>query len=231
MNASLIFIKVQERLNKLASSDYDSLQLWQVREAYNKAQLEWVRKQIIGKNDLQEGDEETKNKVDDLQILLKYTTLSGKNTKTYFESEKLPIDYLYFKRLVPYIQKGECLERRIKSNLREEANVDDYLNDWAMQPSFDFEQTFHTLIGNRARVYTNGDFKVNSVELTYYRYPRELDFQDAPRVDGKKPRQTDPEFKDDIVELIIDDTVSILAGDIESPNTFSISAQRAKINT
>lgn len=231
MQAALIFIKVQERLNKLASSDYDNLQLWQVREAYNKAQLEWVRRQVIGKNDTQEGDEETKNKVDDIQVLLKYTNLSGKNTKIYFESSKLPEDYLYFKRVSALSQKGNCSEIRIKSNLREESNVDDYLNDWAMQPSFQFEQTFHTLIGNRVRVYTNNDFKVNSIELIYYRLPRELDYQDAPRTDGKTPRETNPEFKDDVVELIIDETVSILAGDIESPNQVALAKQRAQLNT
>lgn len=231
MQAALVFIKVQQRLNKLASSDYDNLQLWQVREAYNKAQLEWVRRQVIGLNTTQEGDEETKNKVDDIQILLKHASLAGKNTKTYFESTKLPEDYLYFKRVSAKAQKGSCKEISIKSNLREEANVDDFLDDWSMQPSYQFEQTFHTLIGNRIRVYTNNDFNVNEIELIYYRLPRELDFKDAPRTDGKTPKETDPEFKDDVVELIIDGAVSILAGDIESPNQLAIAEQRKQLNT
>ena len=38
------------------------------------------------------------------------------------------------------------------------------------------------------------------------------------------------EFKDDIVELIIDEAVSILAGDIESGNQYSRGQQEAERN-
>jgi hypothetical protein len=38
------------------------------------------------------------------------------------------------------------------------------------------------------------------------------------------------EFKDDIIELIIDEAVSILAGDIESGNQFSRGTETAERN-
>jgi hypothetical protein len=38
------------------------------------------------------------------------------------------------------------------------------------------------------------------------------------------------EFKDDIIELIIDETVSILAGDMESGNQFSRGTETAERN-
>jgi hypothetical protein len=38
------------------------------------------------------------------------------------------------------------------------------------------------------------------------------------------------EFKDDIIELIIDEAVSILAGDIESGNQFSRGTEGAERN-
>ena len=100
-----------------------------------------------------------------------------------------------------------------------------------MQPSFEFEETFHTLLGNKIRVYTNNDFQVENINLIYYRLPREIDFQSCERVDGKSPRNIDPEFKDDIVEIIIDEAVSILSGDIESPNQLAVNKQRAQIDT
>lgn len=231
MQAQLIFIKVKERLNKLDSSDYDNISCWQVREAFNKAQIEWVRRQLIGKNDTQEGDEETDVKVDDLQVLLKSVTISGRNYKLFFESGKIPTDYLYYKRVTPIVQKGECSGVRLTSVLREEQNVDEYLTDWAMQPSFDFEQSFHTLVNNRFRVYTNNDFNVENIDIIYYRLPRELDFQGCDRIDGIPAKNVDPEFKDDIVEILIDDTAAILAGDIESVNQVTINKQRSQINT
>ena len=135
MQSSLIWLKVKERLNKLDSSDYDNIECWQVREAFNKAQLEWVRKQIHGNNQFAEGDEETKMRVDDLQMLLKQVTLKGiEKENLFFETEKLPNDYLYFKRVTTIANKEQCKGRRLKSTLREEANADEYLQDYSLQP-------------------------------------------------------------------------------------------------
>jgi hypothetical protein len=54
---STIEIKVKQRLNKLDSQDYDNIQCWQIVEAFNKAQVEWVRRQLHGTNAFKEGDE------------------------------------------------------------------------------------------------------------------------------------------------------------------------------
>lgn len=230
MQASLLQIKAKERLNKLDSSDYDNIQCWQIREAYNKAQLEWTRRQIHGKNDTQEGDEESARRVNDLQSLLQLVNLSVRKNGLYFEAKDLPDDLLFLKRVTPIVSSGKCKSKPIKSTLREESNVDEYLQDWSLQPSFEFEETFHTMINNTIRIYSNNDFEVEGIKLTYYRYPRNIDFGNCLRLDGSSGIEIDPEFKDDIVELIIDDTVSILAGDIESPNAMQITKQRSEIN-
>lgn len=229
MQADLVFIKIKERLNKIDSADYDNLECWQAREAFNKAQLEWVRRQLHGKNDTQEGDEETRQRVDDLQLLLSSTELDVKEFPIFYQAE-LPTGYLSFKRLTPIVSHGKCKNRPIKSTLREEANVDEYLVDWSMRPSFEFEETFHTLINNTARIYSNDDFSVQKVKLIYYRLPRQIDFGECQHLDGSDGVAVDPEFKDDIVELIIDDAVSILAGDIESVNQVQLPKQRSETN-
>ena len=46
MLASTILLKVQERLNKLASNDYDNIQNWQIVEAFNKGQVDWCRRNL-----------------------------------------------------------------------------------------------------------------------------------------------------------------------------------------
>lgn len=67
---STLRLKIQQRLNKLASQDYDNIECWQIVEAFNKAQIEWVRRQIMGRNLGQAGAEQTVRKIDDLQNLL-----------------------------------------------------------------------------------------------------------------------------------------------------------------
>ena len=53
---STIEIKIKQRLNKLDSQDYDNIECWQIVEAFNKAQVEWARRQLHGINIVNEGD-------------------------------------------------------------------------------------------------------------------------------------------------------------------------------
>jgi hypothetical protein len=231
MQNSLVWIKIRERLNKLDSSDYDNIECWQIREAFNKAQLEWVRRQFHGSNQFKEQAEETRIKVDDLQILLSDPIpLNTEMFDKYYKSELLPTDYLYFNKLDLNCRTKECSGRFIKSTLREEANSNDYLQDYAMQPAFEMEETFHTIVGNKFKIYTNGEFNVTKAYLVYYRKPKEIDFGGCEHENGTSGQDVDPEFKDDIVELIIDDAVSILAGSIESLNQYQLNKQRSEIN-
>jgi len=107
MTNAALQLKIKQRLNKLASNDYDNIECWQIVEAFNKAQTEWVRRQLHGNNLFKEGDEGSKRRVDDLQILLAQNKLYGNNKKKFFESRELPANYLQYKRVDAYA-KSEC---------------------------------------------------------------------------------------------------------------------------
>jgi hypothetical protein len=217
MTLKQVSAKIEIRLNKGASGDYDNLWPYIKEEAFNKAIIEWVRRQKRGKNQTGEGDEETDARIDDLQPLLKTETLGVRDKGFYAQTLALPADYLYFKRLTPQVSKGGCHKVTLKSHLREEANVDDLKS----LPSFEFEETFHTLVGNKAHVYHNKQFGVDSVLITYYRKPKTYDF---------KKLNTVVEFKDDVCELLVDETCKIIASDIESLNQKALSQERGEGN-
>lgn len=218
MNISQISAKINLRLNKDASQDYDNIWNYVKTEAFNKAVTEWVRRQYRGKNQTQEGDEESVARVDDLQWLLKKDFISIRDKGLYVESSKLPTDYLYYKRVSPYVSKGLCSGVKIKSHLKEEANVDDLISSL---PSFEFEETFNTLIGNKIHLYHNKQFTVDRLEIIYYRKPKLYDF--------KKLSDT-TEFKDDVADLITDEACKIIASDIESLNQKALAEQRGEFN-
>jgi hypothetical protein len=96
---STLQLKIKQRLNKLDSQDYENLECWQIIEAFNKAQIEWVRRQIMGRNMSQEGAEQTVRKVDDLQNLLTPVLFTSINAGTYYETEPLPSNYLEFHKI------------------------------------------------------------------------------------------------------------------------------------
>jgi hypothetical protein len=228
---STITIKIKQRLNKLDSQDYDNIECWQIVEAFNKAQVEWVRRQLHGINVVKEGDEQSTRRKDDLQILLETVPVNIAD-KEYYYSGLLPDDYLQWKRVDVFADKDCCKKRPMMVYLAEEGNLRELLRDKSKQPNFEWGETFATLKGGDVNIYTNGDFDIQAADLIYYRQPIKIQILNCvdPYTNVASIANVECEFKDDIIELIIDETVSILAGDIESVNQFSRGTEGAERN-
>ena len=228
---STIEIKIKQRLNKLDSQDYDNIECWQIVEAFNKAQVEWARRQLHGINITKEGDEGSTRRKDDLQVLLNTEALSLTD-KEYYYFGKLPEDYLQWKRVDAYAKQDCCDKRRMTIYFAEEGNLSLLLRDKLKQPSFEWGETFATLIDGEVHVYTNEQFQLESASLTYYRQPIKIQIQDCvdPYTGIQSTQNVECEFKDDIIEVIIDEAVAIIAGDIESGNQFSRGTEAAERN-
>lgn len=229
---STILIKIKQRLNKLASNDYENIQTWQIVEAFNKAQVEWCRRNLHGLNVKQEGDEQSTRRIDDLQVLLNTGSLTTFKKDKYFQSD-LPTDYLQWKRLSASA-KNECCPdaRNLVIYLAEEANVDLLLRDTVRKPSFDWAETFATLENNKIQIYNNNEFDIVNVKLTYYRQPIKIQIAGTtdPYTGQASTVNVESELKDDLIELIIDETAKIIAGDIESFNQVQRTSQAVEEN-
>lgn len=238
MNNLLLQLKIKERLNKLDSNDYDNIQPWQMVEAFNKAQLDWCRRQLHGYNNFKEGDEGSKRRIDDLQILLKEKVMTGKANNVFFETETLPSDYFEWKRIDIDANSACCSNNKhMVVYLAEEANVNNILKDYNKKPSFEWGETFCTLKTNRVRVYTDDNFEVDKCTLTYYRLPRYIEIKGSRspyNYDGEEVKisevDVECEFKDDVTELLIDEACKILASDIESGNVKSVTETNVEQN-
>tara|TARA_R110000751_G_scaffold274587_1_gene375474 strand:+ start:1614 stop:2318 length:705 start_codon:yes stop_codon:yes gene_type:complete len=227
MNNNTLLIKLKQRLNKLDSQDYDNIECWQFVEAFNKAQVEWCRRNLHGGNMYKEGDELSKKRIDDLQPLLIELSLTGTSTDDYFESDNFPVDtYLEYKRVGTDAQTECCPARDMTVYLAEEANVPLLLRDPLKNPDFEWGETFCTMINNTIRIYRNADFTIVNPILTYYRQPVYIEILNCvdPYTGLVSTVNIDCEFKDDLAEVMLDDAASIIAGDIE--NTYQ--QQRAQ---
>jgi hypothetical protein len=232
MDNNLLRIKIYERLNKLASFDYDNIECWQIAEAFNKAQLEWVRRQIHISPNHTDSDESSKMQIDDVQNILLTTDVTANKKDLFYETQLLPADYLYFKRVTIKGEKDCCPPRAITVYLDEAADVDNLLSDDFKKPSWEWGETFCTMQSNRIRIYTNNEFDIVDPSLTYYRKPRIVQFAGCinPSTGQPSPSDVTCEFKDDVVELMIDNTVAILGGDIESFNQMQRAQQNEIMN-
>lgn len=218
MNNATLQIKIKQRLNKLASLDYDNFECWQILEAFNKAQVEWVRRQVHGNNLHKEGDESSKVLIDDLQRLLTEQNMTFENKGQFYQTQELPKDYLFFKRLDLMVGKDCCPPHRVNTYIAEQADVADLLADNYRNPSWEWGETFSVFGNNRIRVYREEDWNMDTISLMYYRTPRKVEFAGCVNLatGGTSAADVEAEFKDDVMELLIEETCLILAGDIES---------------
>mgnify|MGYP000394849169 FL=1 len=219
MENSTLLLKLKQRLNKLDSQDYDNIECWQFVEAFNKAQIEWCRRNLHGGNMYKEGDELSKKRIDDLQPLLRELSLTGAETDDYFQSNNFPVDtYLEFKRVTTQAKDDCCTPRSMTVYLAEEANVSLLLRDPLKNPDFDWGETFCTMLGNTIRIYRNSNFNIVNPILTYYQKPTLIQVQGCvdPYTGDLSLVNVNCEFKDDLVEVMLDDTAALIAGDIEN---------------
>lgn len=219
MENSTLFIKLKQRLNKLDSQDYDNIECWQFVEAFNKAQIEWCRRNLHGGNMYKEGDELSKKRIDDLQPLLRELSLTGTETENYFQSDNFPVDtYLEFKKVTTQAKDDCCTPRSMTVYLAEEANVSLLLRDPLKNPDFDWGETFCTMLGNTIRIYRTSDFNIVNPLLTYYEKPELIQVEGCvdPYTGLTSTVNVNCQFKDDLVEVMLDDTAALIAGDIEN---------------
>jgi hypothetical protein len=234
MNNNVLQLKIKQRLNKLASNDYDNIECWQIVEAFNKGMTDWCRRNLHGLNVVKEGDEQSKRRIDDLQILLIDTTVPVSNVQIYYETlGSLPADYFEWKRIM-VMATSECCPKpkRMVVYQAEDANVPTLLRDNNKKPSFDWGETFCTLKNNKVQIYTNGEFEIGDAVLTYYRQPRKIQILNCvdPYTGVTSTVDVECEFKDDLVELFIDEAAKIIAGDIEAMNQYQRASQSVEGN-
>lgn len=232
MNNSLLQIKIKQRLNKLASLDYDNFECWQIAEAFNKAQLEWTRRQMYGYNVRKEGAEQSSGLVDDLQILLKHDRLFVTD-KNIYSDVSLPDDYLHFVRTDVFAKTECCDERRITVYQVEEANISIILDNDEKGPNWEWAETIATIMDGRLKIYTDNKFEITDCHLTYFRKPREVQFINCIDINTGFPYTKDQtcEFNDDIAEILVDNAAMILAGDIESLTQYQREQQAVQSNS
>ena len=216
MNNNLLRLKIRERLNKLASSDYDNIEDWKIAEAFNKAQLLWVRRQIDD-SEISPKDESMLVDRDDLsKIIVTTPSLSGVKQSNYYEYDK-PENYMNFKRFVTNAKNTCCPKRRMTVYNIDVGDLDIVLGDDNSKPSFEWGETIGYMADMKFRIYTDSEFELVDTQLVYYRFPTNISFEGIiDPMTGLMGTDIPCEFKNDIVEILIDEAVSILAGDTEN---------------
>lgn len=233
MNVFLLQKKVEERLNKLSSFDYGNIEPWQIVEAFNKAQLQWVRRQLQGINQTRSGAEGSIRRIDDLRFILTSAPISVTNQGVYYEGI-IPSDYMEWSRVSAQASDSCCPKRPLVVFLGGGDNRDLDLVNEGKKPDFEWATTFSTIQGNTLRVYTNDEFNISDVVLSYFKYPVNIQIAGTPDIynpPAVSAVNVESEAPEDVQEILVDEAVMILAGDIAQYEQMQREQQSVTNNT
>jgi len=231
---SEILIKFQQRLDKLSSSDFANLEWWMYIEAFNKGQIQWVRRQLQGINQTGAGAEGSTRRIDDLEFILPTMPVTMTDNGRYW-SCSLPADYLQWNRVSAYAQDAckDCPPRQLIIFESTEVDLDINLNNSGKRPSYQWATTFATVSDKTVKIWTNDEFDIVNPTLTYYRVPVNIEITGIANPVTGIVSATDIqcEAPDNIIELMIDEGVSILSRDIQNYQLMQSTMQENERNT
>jgi len=227
-----IALKVKYRLNKVDTQDDENISVYNIVEAFNKAQLNVVNRLYGKNNNYKSGIESTRKRVDDLKILLNPAPkiLSVTKKEGYYLSEALPKDYFHLVRTTCLASIKDCSKKEMFIYLQEESNLNTLLRNEHTNPSFEWGETIGTIAGDNIKVFTLDKFEISKIFLTYLKRPRAIDIPGYLKQDGQPSSQIDPEMPDDIIEMCIDEAVRILSGDMQNQFSNQISQQNLQMS-
>lgn len=226
-----IAIKVKNRLNKIDTQDDENISVYNIVEAYNKAQLNVVNRLYGKNNNYKTGVESSKKRTDDLKVLInpEPITLSVMKKDGYYLTQNMPSDYFHHVRTICIAKTFKCAKKELFVYLQEESNLNILLKNEYVNPSFEWGETIGTIVGNKLKIFTQDKFDVIKVYLTYIKRPRQIDIPGYIKLDGQPSTRIDPELPDDIIEMCIDETTRILSGDMQNQFSNQISQQNLQM--
>lgn len=140
-------------------------------------------------------------------IKVPYKSLTVLDTQEDYKQFTLPDDYFDFINLKVTGSNDKCINQRLKSEEVKAENVDNLYVDSNYEPSFKFRETFYTIAKDAIQVYKK-NFNIDSADLSYYRYPKQVELSDTENPESNFLEE-ELDFDDKLINRILFMTVSL----------------------
>ncbi|TXH08743.1 MAG: hypothetical protein E6R03_17675 [Hyphomicrobiaceae bacterium] len=210
--------KFELKVNNINTASNIDISIGEFVLIYNEQQNKWTLDRYRGRS--KDFD------INDIQLLISTDKNLGTGTDAgRFERFSIPSDYLDYISAYAKAKKGGCTDRVLYAYKVKLNEIDLHLKDENQKPSFEYHETPLTISENSIQVYKT-DFAIDSVFLTYYRFPKPIDIAGYTRLDGTASTNVDPELDDISVDYIIDWCALEVQRLAENPQGFQLSANR-----
>jgi len=196
MTADEVYLKIVQKTNENLTNDNIAIDKGRAYLHVNEAQNKFSKWCLQKRND---------DSIRDIQNLLvddKKLTLRNKHLQHY--NYNLPKDYFDFSNLSVFASKGKCQDAQLLPIEIKDENKHLLEFDHLSKPSFEYRETFYNLSDSTVKVYSSPDFDISKTYLSYYRFPKKINFAGYTMTDGTPSTNSDPEWNDVIMDKIID---------------------------
>lgn len=214
--------KFELKVNNINTASGIDISVGEFVLIFNEQQYKWFRNKFRGRSALYS--------IDDVQQLI--TTdkhLTQFTTGDRYTQFALPDDYFDYISSYALASKGQCTARPMYTYQVKLNEIDLHIRDEFSKPSFEYHETPITISQDNLQIYRT-DFEVDSVYLTYYRYPVAIDIIGYTRLSGEPSTTVDPELYDQAVDEIVDWCALELQRVAENPEGYQLSVNRINNN-
>jgi len=217
MHPELVYQRMLEKTNKNLNNGSISLDRARAVSLYREEESKFIEWSLQKRNTFD---------IQDIQILLNTKNLKLKEENNNYSSFSLPNKDTFFafsNVKIKASSKG-CSDFLLPVEVKSE-NIEEILFDVNNEPSFLYRETPYTIRDNSIVVFKK-DFKVDNVELVFYRYPKKFDLEGYVDEEGKNSFSSAPEFDDKIVNRILSMVATSFDINNENLNKAQLDANR-----
>jgi hypothetical protein len=194
MHPELVYQRMLEKTNKNLNNGSIALDRARAVSIYREEEGKFIEYCLQKRNTFD---------IQDIQILLTTEKLKLKEDTLNYSSFSLPNKdkFFAFSNVKIKASSGGCSDYLLPVGIKSE-NIEEVLFDVNNEPSFPYRETPYTIRDNSIVVFKK-DFKVDNVDLIYYRYPKKFDLEGYIDEEDRQSFNSEPEFDDKIVNRII----------------------------
>jgi hypothetical protein len=229
---------IDQKLNKLSSSEHQNISLVDKILVLNNAQIKLIKNKMSGINvPSGVGFDGFRRRHEDLQnLVVDYTSLdlSAKNDKlnqwTADLSELSP-KYMFYIDSYVLADKGNCKDKIIWVNqdLSKHADTSILLKNDNYKPSFEYQETFNLISSEKISIFTDGTFAPTKLYIMYLRYPLYIDKEGYIDFEGNPSVNQDCELNDYLESELLNLAIEEIA--MSTENISAVQSSRLRIQT
>ena len=202
MKASEIYDRYILKSEANGTNDNVSIDKSRFVEIYNESQYRFTEYIYDQKNE------------DDFRyiqsLLIKNIEIHNKKIETDHVSFELPKNYFDFSSAYALGSKGNCASKRIDLFYEiKDIERNFYLSDEFTKPSFEYREAPYMIGSNKVNVFYSKDFSIDSLILTYYRYPKPLRLQNPENPESDFDDSFEADFDEKAINRLISAAVSM----------------------